>query len=136
MSLVFLLGFGGFWFGFVGYGILLGGQEWTVTSVIFTFVVGAVGCLFVALIVKGGVWYFEINDEGVRWYGPFENEVMIRDADVDSFEVVHSGNESPTRSVRAFLKNGGVVTLPDHGDSRVIHRLLLDKWRYRGSRHE
>lgn len=134
-SVVFLVGFSGFWFAFVGYGLLVKREPFTVESSIGTGVFVLLVCFFVFLIFKGGVWHIEMNDDHVRWYGPLHGDLTIRHGDVESFEVVVSGGDSGgSPSTRVLLKSGETVILPSTGDQQVVHQLLLRKWNFRGER--
>ena len=133
--LVLLLGFGGFWFGFFGYGLIVNRQPFTVASAIGTGVFVLLVSVLAAYLVKGGVWRLEVSDDAVRWHGPFEGDTLIRDEDVESFEVVVSGGDSgASPSTHVLLKSGETVILPKIGDQQVVHKLLLTKWNYRGKR--
>ena len=60
------------------------GDPFTIESAIGTGVFAILGCFFVALIIKGGTNYLEVNDEAIYWRNVFEGETTIEHADVES----------------------------------------------------
>ena len=132
-SVVFALSFGGLWFGFWGYGLLVAGSPITVDAIIATVVLILLEGLFVAGIIHGGVRYLQVNDEAVLWRGPLEGKRSILHTDVEWFEIpVAYGEGSPSTRIR--LKSGKTIYLPDIGDQSVVHQLLLKKWELREER--
>jgi hypothetical protein len=133
-NIIFLVGFGGFWFGFFGNDLIVN-QNVTVESVIGTIVFVPLACLFILCIIKGGTERLEITDEAVHWHCPVDGDGTIRHEDVESFEIlvkrVPNGEMSRTC---ARLKSGETVIIAPMGDPHTVHQILLMKWKYLGRR--
>jgi hypothetical protein len=127
-----LIGFGGFWFGFFGYDLVVKGEV-GLASVIGTVVFVGLACLFTVLIIKGGKWTLEVTQEAVHWHCPLEGDRTVSHVDVESFEVVAEQGRSPVTYAR--LKTGERVVIPSVGDQRAVHEILLTKWKYLGKRY-
>ena len=135
-SLLFILGFAAIWFIVFGYGLIIYRQPFTLTSASGTVVFLLIPMIiFLTYLFKGGIWSIQITDEALCWHGPFQGDTMIRHEDVESFEVViFSGEPGASPRTQAYLKSGEKVVVPGIGDNQRVHRLLLTKWKYRGTR--
>ena len=131
MFAVFFLGACACWFGIIGFRLLVKGEPWNLGFELGTAFFVALGLYFVAVLVIGGIDYFEINEDAVVWTRPvlLGGCGEIRHEDVEFFERVSPRSDSASPFFRARLKNGKTVKLPDIGDPRAVFRILATKWR-------
>ena len=133
-SVAFLVVLSVLWLGLCGY-VVLSPQTVGITPVVVgTTIYLALSCLFVWLLVKGGTWYVEIDEEAIRWGGPLSGDRMILHQDVDSFDVLSPRRRDTVGPVtRVYLKSGQIEKLPHIGNATDIHRVLVTLWGFRGT---
>jgi hypothetical protein len=123
ISLMFTVFFSAVWFFVWGKDIFLENEPWTTVSIVAALFVFPAVLYCTILFIKGGSQRIEIDDESIKWSGPFVGSTSIRHEDVESFKVVSypTGDGGPDGYL--YLKTGKAILIPSIGDQMKIHNI-------------